>query len=102
MTKSRIVIILFILFDLLLFGYLLLHGKNIALLNSQGVIAEKQRSILIFEISLAFIIAACVFAITIFITHKYRAGNFSDKNTSDWSPGILIKIMWWAFPTVVI
>jgi len=59
-----------------------LHFGNFAVLNPQGIIALKQRQLLVTAVSLMMLVVVPVFIFTFFVIYKFRAGN----KTSEYSP----------------
>ena len=51
---------------------------------------------------LMLIVVIPVFALTIFIAWRYRAGNKEARYTPDWDHNRLIEFSWWAIPTIII
>ncbi len=101
---SKFIIFSLIVLDIGIIAWLLLHGKNIALFNSQGLIAQKERNLIITEVAIMLIIVIPVFILTFFTAWKYRAGN--SKIQHDYAPdskhSILFELGWWAFPTLIV
>jgi cytochrome o ubiquinol oxidase subunit 2 len=83
-------------------GWLLLAGKNIAVLNPQGVIAAQQKDLIIFTLLLSIIIVVPVFVMLGIITWKYREGNHNAKYTPDADGNRWIEALWWGIPIVII
>lgn len=79
-----------------------LHRNNIAMLNPQGEIANKQRDLMVFTFLLGMIIVIPVFAMTFYIAWKYRAGNTKAKYRPDWDHSKKAEIVWWGVPLVLI
>ncbi len=78
-----------------------LCGLDIAVLNPKGMIALKQRELLITATLLMLIIVVPVFILTIVIAWKYRAGNSKAKYSPDWDKDHLYESIWWGFPTAI-
>jgi cytochrome o ubiquinol oxidase subunit 2 len=68
--------------DFLLFLRYLLRGKNIALFNSKGFVANEQRSLIVFTMTLLFAVAIPTLFLLFFIAWKYRESNPKAVRTS--------------------
>lgn len=94
-------------FGLLLFGAgsllaLYLVNTNIAVLNPKGIIADKQRDLLIISSLLALFIVVPVFVMTFFIAWRYRETNTKAKYTPDWDRNRAAETVWWGVPIILI
>jgi cytochrome o ubiquinol oxidase subunit II len=92
---------------LLLVGFgliiaLLVHDKNIALLNSQGLIAQEQRKLLIYILTLLFAVAIPVLFVLYFTAWKYRESNTKAAHYPEARQGKLGVTFMWLFPTVIL
>jgi len=98
------------LFIVLCFGVvtlaaLYLRNLNVSVLNPQGIIAEKQRNLIMFAALLSLVVVVPVFAMTIFITMKYRVGNTKNtkaRYTPGWDHNHVAETVWWLLPTMLI
>ncbi len=77
-------------------------SNDIAVLNPAGVIARKERDLIIFTTLLGMLIVVPVFAMTFGIAWKYREGNQKAKYTPDWDRNIIAETIWWGIPTIII
>lgn len=80
----------------------LLHGHDIAVLNPRGLIAFKERSLMITATLLMLIVVIPVFILTFVISWRYRAGNTKAKYAPDWDHHRVLEFTWWAVPTAII
>lgn len=91
---------------LLLLGWLLYliydYRENIAMLNPKGLIALKERDLIITAFILMLLVVIPVFILTIYIATKYRAGNKEAKYTPDWDNSHILEVIWWGFPFLII
>lgn len=81
---------------------LYLYSGHIAMLNPKGLIAMKERDLMIIAIILMLIVVIPVFILTIAISWHYRAGNSKAKYTPDWDYNLIAESLWWGFPCVII
>ena len=89
-------------FLLLLFIFLISYAINHSsgVLNPQGLIALKERNLIITEVLIMLVIIIPVFVATFLIAIKYRASNTKAKYTPDWTGNKLLQISWWAIPSL--
>ncbi|HMH70309.1 MAG TPA: ubiquinol oxidase subunit II, partial [Candidatus Saccharimonadales bacterium] len=86
----------------ILLGFLLLNGKNIAVLNPQGVIADKQRELILITVGLGLIVIVPVFILLFAFAWKYREGNEKAKYTPNADGNKWIEGLWWGIPIIII
>lgn len=79
-----------------------LHSRNIAVLSPAGQIGEQERKLIMLCLYLSSIVVIPVFALTIFISVKYREGNRKAKYSPDFDHSNLLEAVWWAIPIVII
>lgn len=82
--------------------WLLLAGKNIAVLNPQGPIAAQQKDLIIFTLLLSAVIVIPVFVMLGVISWKYREGNSKAKYTPNADGNRWLEALWWGIPIVII
>lgn len=84
-------------------GFLLLQGKNIPVLNPQGVVAEKQRDLIVFTVLLSAVVVIPVYILLFVISWKYREGNRKPKKyTPGWDSNKWLETVWWGIPIAII
>lgn len=81
---------------------LYIYGTNIAVLDPKGIVAEKQRNLIIITTLLGLVIILPVYIMTFAIAWKYRASNTKAKYTPDWDHHPLAEFIWWAIPCLII
>ncbi|MEK7599853.1 MAG: ubiquinol oxidase subunit II [Patescibacteria group bacterium] len=86
----------------LLIVSIFLGTHDIALLNPQGLIAQKQFDLLVFASILSLIVLVPVFALTFFIVWRYREGNTKAKYSPDWDSSRILETIWWTVPLALI
>ncbi len=102
MKKYKIALIILLSIGALFWCAMLLKGVNVAVMNPKGLIASKQRDLIITATLLMLIVVIPVFLLTIFISWKYRSGNKDAKYTPDWDHSSKAEMVWWGFPLVII
>lgn len=102
--KTAIKIILPLLFIGMLAagGFVFFQGVDVAVLNPQGEIADKQRTLLIFASALSLIIVIPVYMLLLFFAWRYRDGNKKAAYRPDWANNKWLEIIWWGIPCILI
>lgn len=80
----------------------LVHGHTVALFDPQGIIARKQRNLIIFTALLSILVVVPVFTLTAVICWKYRADNTKAVYRPDWNHSSRLEIIWWGIPCAII
>jgi len=83
-------------------AYLLLQGRNIAVLNPQGIIASKEQGLIVFTVLLGLIVVVPVFIMLFGFAWKYREGNEKAKYTPNDDHNKWIEAVWWGIPIAII
>lgn len=77
-------------------------GHTFAIFDVHGVIADKQRSLLIFATLLSLIVVIPVFVLTFWIVWRYRETNNGVRYTPDWDHNRKLETVWWGIPILLI
>lgn len=80
----------------------LLSGVDIAVLNPKGIIADQQKSLIVFTVLLSLVVVVPVFILLFVISWKYREGNTKAKYTPDNDHNTALEIVWWGIPIAII
>lgn len=85
-------------------GYLVTKGTNIDVLNSRGIIADKEKKLILFTTTLGMLVIIPVFVMLFTIAWKYRDTNDSTnkKYRPDHAGNRLVETIWWAIPIIII
>ncbi len=94
-------------FILLTLAVLVLTGLyvasvDIAVLNPKGLIAMKERKLMIDAAALMLIVVIPVFIMTALFTWKYRSSNKKSTYAPDWDYSLLAESIWWGAPCVIV
>lgn len=81
---------------------LLIKGADVSVLNPQGVIAEKQKDLLIFTFLLGMVVVIPVFIMLFGFAWRYREDNSKAKYTPDHDSSKWLETLWWGIPIVII
>ena len=82
--------------------FLVLHSSDLTILNPKGLIAEKQRNLILFTTLLSVIVVIPVFILTFTIAWKYRASNVAARYTPEWDHNSKLEAVWWGIPCAII
>lgn len=101
--KFRYVPLILLLIGFAALLWWLTRGHTVAVLQPRGEIAARQKSILTFAFLLSMVVIVPVYALTIFIIWKYRAGNKKNtKYTPEWDHNRRMELAWWGIPCAII
>jgi len=103
MIKVSKFIVFFLLFaDVVILGYILIGNNNISVLNPHGLIALKERNLIIIATLFSLAAVIPVFIMTFLFAWKYRENNSKAKYDPDWDHDTKLELTWWAAPFVII
>lgn len=86
----------------ILSAVLLEYAINSAIVNPKGIIALKERDLMIDATMLMLIVVIPVLIMTFCICLKYRASNKRSSYEPYWDYNFLAELVWWGFPCVII
>ena len=96
-----VLIIFMALVDFALIIKYLLHGRNVALFNPKGQIAQEQHSLMVFTITVLLAIAIPAVFLVFFTAWKYRESNAKATYAVTTRHSKLLVLSMWMIPTVV-
>lgn len=103
MSKKYIFLSIFLsLVALILLSLSFYYSGNIAMLNPQGLIAFKERDLMIIATVLMLIVVIPVFILIIAVAWEYRASNKEAKYSPDWDFNLTAESIWWGFPFIIV
>jgi cytochrome o ubiquinol oxidase subunit 2 len=79
-----------------------ISNHNIPVLDPKGVIAEKERDLIITASLLMLIVVIPVFILTLAFAWVYREGNAKAKHLPDWEHNYIAEYCWWGVPIFII
>lgn len=97
--KAILLTILFVAMFCVLGLFIATH--DVAMIDSAGLIGERQRNLLYICAGLMLIVVLPVFILTLIIAYRYREGG-SGKHTPDWEHNNWLELIWWGVPFVII
>lgn len=75
---------------------------SIAVLDPKGLIAIKQRKLIIVSALLMFIVVIPVLIMVFIFTWRYGVSNKKSKYSPDWAHSHLAETIWWGVPFVIV
>ena len=103
MSKNYIFISLLLsAIALLLLGLVFYYSDDIVIFNPKGLIALKERDLMIIASVLMLIVIIPVFILTIAIAWEYRASNQDAHYTPNWDFNLTAESVWWGFPFIIV
>jgi cytochrome o ubiquinol oxidase subunit 2 len=98
-----ITICLVVLAGALVAGAAVYFGSvNVAVLNPQGEVAEKERNLIYFTLALSAVVVLPVFAMLGIFAWKFREGNEKAVYRPDWKSNGRLEVVWWGIPCLII
>ncbi len=77
-------------------------SSRIDVLNPKGLIALKQRNLLVISTLIMLIVVVPAIVFTFVFAWKYRSDNEKAKYTPNWENSILAECIWWGIPFIII
>ena len=103
LSQGRLVGLIFLpLIGLGLLMATLMQGKDIALFNPKGLIAEQQAHLMMFSITVLLAIAIPTLTLLYFFAWKYRESNSKPRRNSETHHGKIFIFSLWAIPSIVL
>lgn len=78
------------------------YDSNIAVLNPKGLIALKERNLIIITTLLMLLVVVPVLILTVCISWRYRKNNTKAKYTPNWHYSLIIESLWWGIPFAIV
>lgn len=97
-----VLIILLLLVELGVILSMLVYGKNIALFNPHGQIAQKQHNLGVFTFGVLLAVAIPTVILAYFTAWKYRETNVKPKRTLNPNHSKFLTPIMWIFPSLII
>lgn len=82
--------------------FLFLQSGGVLVLEPKGLIAAKERKLIIIATLIMLTVVIPVFFLTFYIAWKYRAENKKAKYMPDWDYNFAIEALWWGIPFLII
>lgn len=83
--------------------WVLIRGNSFDVLQPAGSVGMQQRNLIIFASVLSLLVVIPVFAMTFWITWKYRVSNTRPSDYKpNWGTNKVAEIIWWGIPILLI
>lgn len=103
MTKKGVFIGLLLTLGIVGFSGLMFYlAGDPAVLNPKGPIARHQRDLFLLAIALMLIVVLPVFALALYVSVKYRAGNTKADYRPNWADNKYLEMVWWGVPCILV
>jgi cytochrome o ubiquinol oxidase subunit 2 len=76
--------------------------QNVQVFNPAGVIASKEKELILFALLLSLFVLVPVYSMLILFSIKYRAKNKSSKYSPNFGSSRLVELIWWLIPSILI
>ncbi|MCE5294595.1 MAG: ubiquinol oxidase subunit II [Chlamydiales bacterium] len=100
--KYKIAFVVMMYLAVLFATYLFLDTNSIAVLDPKGLIAVKEKRLLVIATYLMLIVVIPVFVLTFVVAWKYRADNKKAEYRPDWDYNFFVEALWWGVPCIII
>lgn len=81
---------------------LYMYAMDSAMVNPKGIIALKERDLMIAATLLMLVVVIPVFVLTFYICWQYRSSNKEAIYAPEWDHSISAELIWWGFPLMII
>lgn len=97
-------VVLFIAFTALFVGVLIFvtQGHAVPVLQPKGLLADKERDLILLTVGLSLIVVIPVFIMLFSIAWRYRASNTKAKYQPEFASHKGIEALWWGIPCLII
>lgn len=99
--KLPYLLIVFIFIGFIILLAFLIRQTNLPLIKPQGLIAIKERNLIVLAVGLLLFVAIPVVLSTFFIAWKYRQNNTKSKYKPDSTGSNFVTFIWWSIPTLM-
>lgn len=79
-----------------------LHAKNFAVLNPAGLVAAKERRLIVGTVLLGAFVIVPVYIMTFAFAYRYREGNKNAKYSPELTGNTYAELIWWGIPILII
>ncbi len=100
--KYELIISVVLSLVVILVGVVYFGQGDFAVLNTQGLIADKQRDLMIIALLLMLVVVVPVFILTFAIAWKYRASNKKATYSPNLDGNAIAETIWWLVPLAII
>lgn len=101
-AKYKVILAIIIVLAAAALTALYVSSSNVEVLNPKGLIAKKQKDLIITVALLMMIVVVPVFVFTIYFAYKYRENNDKARHEPDWEHNNIAELCWWGVPFIII
>lgn len=101
-SQAKVIVITLLLVCAVLGSVWILKDQTFAVLDPKGIIAEKQRNLLVFTVLLSMVVIIPVFVMASVIAWRYREGNKQATYSPEWDHNKKLETIWWGIPILII
>jgi len=98
----RLIVLLLVVIDIFLIGFILLRNTTFAVLEPAGLIAAQEHRLFLFAILLSLVGVVPVFIFTVYVVLSYRDGKTKRAYSPDWEKETPLQVAWWIFLVLII
>lgn len=98
----NIILLIVSVFGVVAIFAMLIAGGEMAVLNPAGVIASKEKNLIIMTTLLGLFVVIPVFVLLFTVAWRYREGNTKARYTPDADGNRWLEGLWWGIPAVII
>lgn len=98
----KIILVTLLCVGAIALSVLYISSNNIAVLEPKGMIADKERELIITASLLMLIVVVPVFIMTWAFAWRYRESNVKSKHAPDWEHNYIAEYCCWGIPIVII
>lgn len=77
-------------------------STRVQIIHPSGMIAEKERDLLVFATLLMMVVVIPVFVLTFVFTWKYHVQNKNSKYLPNWDHSVSLEALWWGIPLIIV
>ena len=100
--KIKIAFFVVLLIGVIATLILFIQTADIAVLNPKGMVAARQRELILLALGLSAIVVIPVFVMLGVFAWKYRETNHKATYRPNWDSSKLLETIWWGIPCVII
>lgn len=100
--KYKLACLIFLLVVAASVAAVYIFSDRIAVLNPKGIIALKERNLILLSLLLMLIVVIPVLFMIPYFSWKYRATNKNAIYAPDWDYSLAVELIWWGIPTLII
>jgi len=79
-----------------------LHAKNFAVLNPKGIVANRERRLMLITVLLGMIVIIPVYIMTFSFAWRYRESNKKARYEPELAGNAVVETIWWGIPAAII